>query len=419
MAPPVSGAIFCLAAVSRWAAWPAVVPLSALAGAFLILALYLIIARRDRTVSDTVAAAIDTDAGLGGELRSASWFAARDDRDAWSELHIDRAADRLRGVDWARLYPPVRAPRARFATSLMVCGTLALAIAFPARGSVGVSTSAPPRSEVRLAPDALDVLSPELQEQLEALLAAAETGTLAVNGTNATAAEMRDLLERLGQLRDRDALEKLARVMDADADPDAVQNMKELAQRLKHAAEMNASARELSAALENLARNLSEAARAEQADIELARAAASSDGPQPGNAAQTDAPGGIDQGTIQAVKEAQTAAGGAGVIMMSDQDAAAAVAAPGFGLGGSGAMSTDRQTADIERALRQELVEANKDSAGANVDGQVNRKTEQSQAAVVFTRSAAGKSDRSGAFGPPSVPERRRGDVQRYFLRKQ
>lgn len=418
-APIVAAASLLVAAVSRWAGWPSAFPLGVLAAALLALALYLLFSRRDRTISDAVAATIDTDAGLGGELRSASWFAGRDTRDGWANLHVDRAADRLRSVDWAQLYPPVRAPRARAATSLMVVATLALAIVFPDRP---VDSMASARgNEVRLKPDSTNAnaLPPELQKQLEDLLAAAERGTLDIEGNPVSAVEMRELLDRLRQLRERAELKELAHAMNADPRGSSAQEMMALAERLRLAGEKNEASREFRKAVEDLARNLSEAASAEQAEAERARAAASMEGQQPGAGGQTSASTEIDEATIQTVKEAQSAAGGAGVVMMSNQEAPGGAASPGFGAGGSGSSTGEARMAEIEQALRQETIEANRDQAGANVDSEVRRKTEQGHATVTFTRGSSGKSDKSRAAAPAPVPEARRTDVQRYFIRKQ
>jgi hypothetical protein len=419
-APFVAAAVLCLAAISRLAGSTAVVPLIILAAAVFLLTASSIFARRERPVSDAIAADIDAHAGLGGELRSAGWFASRSARDAWAELHVRRAAERLGGIDWAALYPPVRAPRARAATAVMVCATLAVAVAFPGRVVDGSVRTTRAGGDVRLPPDSDHLLSPELQQQLEALLAAAEAGTLPADGRSGTAAEMRDLLERLGQLRDRQTLEALARAMDTESDSDAVQNLKRLAERLGHAAEKSAATREFQKALEKLAMNLSDAAKATEAEGEREKAMASSEGGKSDAAAEASAAKGMDESAIQALSEAQGAAGGAGVIMMSEQQAESGAASPGLGLGGgSGAMASASESTAIETALKGSIVEANRDSAGANVEAEMNRKTEQGQATAAFTRSASGKSDRSSAFAPPPVPESRRGDVQRYFLRQQ
>ena len=373
-----------------------------------------------------MASAIDADAGLGGELRSASWFAASESRNPWTELHIERAADRMHSVDWSQLYPPVRATRARAATSLVVFATLALAILFPDRW-IGKDAAGVSVTSLRAKPGAVSdsdippLLSPELQKQLEALLAAAETGTLTLDQKSAQAAEMKDLLAKLRQLVDHEALKDLAHAMDSEraTGPNrTAQEMKNLAERAKRAAEMSAASREFREAMEDFARNLSEAAYAEQTNEEQALASMSSKDPQAGDTGQTNAKPGMDEASIQSVRDAEPG-GASGVMMMSSQDSPAGAAPPGFGIGGSGTMNAEGQPTDLPQALRQETVEANKDNAGDNVEAQIRRKTEEGQATATFTRGAAAKSDVHRAAPPPAVPEARRTDVQRYFIRKQ
>jgi hypothetical protein len=419
IAPLVTGLALGVAAVGYWVGWPDAVPLGLLAAACLAGVLQWTLVRRDRAVSDAVAAAIDAEAGLRGELRSASWFAGRGELDEWAALHLDRAADRLQTLDWAQLYRPVRATRSRLATLVMVAATLAIAIALPDRVGAGRDLSAldSRRGDRRLGPSEMQAIPPELLKQIQELLAAAEAGTLAsrLNEGSRSAADMQELLERLRELRDTEALKELARAMDPDKTDMTAEALNALAERVKRAADMTASERAAREALEDLARNLNKAAEAEGLN-ERAEQTASSETPE--NAGErTAAPG--QQEMSQAVNEAQSAAGGAGVVMMSDQNAAGSASSPGFGLGGSGAMPTASEMAALDSALRQELVEASRDSGGSNVEAEIRRKTEQGAASVAFTHSASGPSDVSRAATPPAVPEARRTDVQRYFIRKQ
>ena len=79
-------------------------------------------AARGGRATDLDAATIDEDAGLAGELRSATWFAALPERDTWAECHVARAATRLRGISLPQLYPPVPARRAQLTTAALVPG---------------------------------------------------------------------------------------------------------------------------------------------------------------------------------------------------------------------------------------------------------------------------------------------------------
>jgi hypothetical protein len=413
VAPVAAAALLALAALSRAIGWSPAVPLVALAGAGIVLAAVLLLVRRVRPVSDAAAAAIDTDAGLRGELRSASWFAGRQQQDDWAALHVDRAADRVHAVDWIELYPPVRAPRAGIATSVMVVATIALALVLPGR-SFNPAASARGR-EVTLGPDpAARPLPPDLQKQLAELLAAAEAGTLTRDGKQLDPDQLRDLLEHLKQMSDRQDLKDLAHAMNADTKRTSAQEMKALAERLKKASEISEQSREFQKAVEDLARELSEAAELEEDMEQALAAAAQSEEQQPGAAGQSAK---MDEASIQAMKEPQAGASASGMVMMSDQQSMGA-APPGFGAGGAGSATGEAGMPAIEQALRQEMIEASKDQDGANVDSEVRRKTEQGQASVTFTGGSSGKSDRSRAEAPAPVPEARRTNVQRYFTRK-
>jgi hypothetical protein len=127
-APFVAAISLLVALAGRLQNWP-----PALVG-------WVMVKGRARPLSDRIAAAIDADANCGGELRSASWFATRQDRNAWTDLHLNRAADRLDDINWSALYPPVRAVRAWVTTSILVVATLAAALVFPQRSAARPSS---------------------------------------------------------------------------------------------------------------------------------------------------------------------------------------------------------------------------------------------------------------------------------------
>jgi hypothetical protein len=128
VAPFVAALGLLLALGVRWMGWPAAVVMGVLLIGLAALVAYGAIMRRDRGVSDAMAARVDAEAGLGGELRSANWFAAAERPtlpagsgssgrgssicgssirgssidDAWVDLHVSRAADRLQAVEVGR-----------------------------------------------------------------------------------------------------------------------------------------------------------------------------------------------------------------------------------------------------------------------------------------------------------------------------
>jgi hypothetical protein len=250
-APFLAALCLIVAVAGRALDWPSAVPLTLLALALSSLAGYLVVNGRARPLSDRVAAAIDADASCGGELRSASWFAARQDGDPWTDLHLDRAADRLESIDWSSLYPPVRAVRAWAATALLVAATLVAAFVFPDRHTARASTPAAANESNH--PANMDALPPELLKQLAELLDAAENGTLGTETTSISPAQMRDLIARLGKLQDRQALKELARKLEANrnaATDRSDQQMKALSERAKQAAALNVESREFREAME-------------------------------------------------------------------------------------------------------------------------------------------------------------------------
>jgi hypothetical protein len=404
-----------LAAMSRLLGWPAFVPLSILGAAGLTAILYAFLSRRTHPVSDQTALALDEQASFGGELRSASWFAERENENEWIDLHLTRAAERLERTNWHELYPRVRAPRARAATAAFIAATIAVAMLFPEY------TGLRSRASAQTAPRTPPVeLPPDLQQALEELLAAAEAGTLDDQSVLLSSAEMKEILAQLRELRDTEALKELSHAMSPDAEDGppkrSDEEMRALADRLRRAGEINPDVLEFRKTVDELAKNLTDAAAAEEAEYQNARTTRPSDESadlkQAANASSPDEP------TIQSLKESPSAAGADSVMMMTNKDATAA-GPPGFGVGGSGATRGEAKPTNIEAALRQETIEANADSKGPNVEAQVRRKTEQGQATATFTQGAAGESDRSHAAAPPPVPEARRSDLQRYFIRKQ
>jgi hypothetical protein len=415
-APFGAAACLAMAAISRLLGWPAIVPLSILAAALAAICVYVFLSSRPRRISDEMAAALDADAALAGELRSASWFAARENEDEWIDLHLERAADHLERTDWRDLYPPIRAPRARATTAALMLATIAVALLFPEYAGLRSRASAQ-TTATRTPPGQLPE---DLQQALEELLAAAEAGTLDEQAALLSSAEMKEILSNLRELRDTDALKELSHAMNPDAESapprGSAEEMKALAERLRRAADVNPEVTEFRKTVEELAKNLSEAAAAEESETRNARSSPTSE--ESADLKQASSASSPNEPTIQSLKESQAAAGADSVIMMSNKDANAA-GPPGFGVGGSGSTSGQAKPTNIEAALRQETIEASADTDGPNVEAEVRRKTEQGQASASFTRGAAGQSDRSRATAPPTVPEGRRSDMQRYFIRKQ
>jgi hypothetical protein len=399
-------------------------PVASLGVAALILLGRMFFARREHTVPDDVAAGIDEAAGFGGELRSASWFASRDSRDSWADYHLDRAARRLGGVDWRALYPAVRAPRAKTVTAVLAVCTVALAMFLPGRESIwpGTSASAATARAVRAKGIAdVEALLPDVQKELEALLAAAENGTAMPGGTPMTATELRSLINRLNALRDAGRLKDLARAMApaGGRSDEPSKEMTAIADRAQKAAQMPSVAPDVRDTLQKVAEDMTDAAKAAQPPNPNASETTTAKNAQKSDTAPGKKGSDVDEASITSISEAE-AGGGAGIIMMGAKDDASGRSSPGIGLGGGSDRRTDAgRMADLEAALRRETIEASTDNGGQNVQTEARRKTEHGQATVTYVHSAPGTFDRGRAVAPPPVPESRRAAVQTYFIRPQ
>ena len=422
IAPYAASLALCAALIGAARGWPAVLPVVVLGLGLCTLIAYAFIGWRGRAVPDSAAAAIDADAALGGELRSANWFADRDARDPWAEFHVNRAAERIEGIDWSAVYPSVPNRRAQLATGVIGIGALLLPLALPEFPRVGttINKDAAPKAGMTVTRPLAQGLPVDLPEDLEALLSAAESGTLRIENA-ADVQAVQKLIDKLAQLHGTESLKQLARAMAPDADPARPQSteavLKVLADRAEHAARNLAVPPPLRDALESLSNDLSQLAKAERAANADPREALPAETPPEGDTVQTSAAGKKDEMSIQAVRDAD-AGGGAGVLMIADPGAFGRD--PGSGLGGgSGVDAQQGRMADIAQALRRETVEASANSEGSDVLSEQRRKSERGQATVSFTHSAARTFDSGRRAAPPAVPEGRRAAIQSYFVRKQ
>jgi hypothetical protein len=408
VAPIVSAMGLIVAAFVRWRNAPAIIPLALLAVSAAGWITYACLQRYRVRVSDATASAIDDDARLGGELRSATWFAARSTDDPWAAFHLERAAEHLESIDFARLYAPVRARRARVATGVMVAVALLLVATFPERPrAVAAVRAAPSETPPRKVPPvALDGVPAELPQGLEDLLVAIENGTLPAG--NAADAALRGTLTQLQALKDPQALAALARAMAADRSrADDAAKMKELADRAKRDAAMTPPS-DIRDALEQLSKKLSDpGGEMDSAGFEK------SDEAQPQGSVDLAGP------PPQSSRDASAIAS-LGMVALSKQEASDPNAPPGAGAGGaSSSPNTGGTMPEISRALRHEIIEANEDDVTGDVHTDARRHTERGKAAATFTGSAAGTFDATRASAPPPVPETRRAGIQTYFSRKQ
>jgi hypothetical protein len=410
VAPIVAAAAVCVALYVRWKYAPPLIPVALLIGFAAGWLVYAYGQRRFVRVTDSTAAAIDDDARLGGELRSAAWFAtSRQTEDPWAAFHVDRAAERLESIDLAQLYPPVTARRARVATGVLVALVAFLVGTFPERPHAvqTFGTTAPDTILQRIPPQSLDGLPAELPQELLDLLEAIESGTLPP--PDLADAAMQGMLTQLQALKDPKALAALARALAAERqDGNTAAAMKELADRTRRDAAMTPPSG-IRDALDELSKKLSDPGRElDTAGLE------ESDEPQ----AEEQGGANLDAPPPQSSRDASAIAG-LGMVTLSNQDASDPNAPPGIGAGGTSANPSLAATAPkVSEALRHEIIEAHEEDVSADVQTDTRRKTERGRAATTFTGSAAGTFDGARTTAPLPVPETRRAGIQNYFTRK-
>jgi hypothetical protein len=131
LAPGAAALAFVLAIAARLAGWSGAWPMGLGVLILAALAAYVLAHGRRRATSDAIAARVDDDAALHGELRSAHWFASTPAPDAWATYHLDQAATRADAVDWASLYPPVRAARSWIVAGVLAAAALVVNLGVP------------------------------------------------------------------------------------------------------------------------------------------------------------------------------------------------------------------------------------------------------------------------------------------------
>jgi hypothetical protein len=414
LAPAAAGIGLLVALATRFAGWPLGIPLGTLAAFAAGLLLYVLHRRRDREISDAVAMSVDTDAGLGGELRSAHWFATSGTGDEWAAYHVEQAADRVGRIDWQALYPPIRAARAWALTAVLAVATIALALNVPGLGPTSQGASA------AVAGIPAEQVPAEVQRRIEDLLAAMQAAKLSEADARLKLAELKDLMDQL----DPELQKKLAELLKKQPlGADAQTKRRDLdeedkAQKAERGENANAGLPEdVRWGLEDLAARLA-SANLERKTAEGNQAASSETGEQGRGSQQAEAqPAG--QMSMQLMREAAKDAGqasmmmGGGGLMGGDSQAGAG--------GNSGQKTGQADVKSIAEALRRELVEAAADARGENVPIEdIRRKTEQGHSTLGFSRVMPQTSFDSGrTAAPPAVPVARHPLLYNYFIRKQ
>ncbi|MBP6715614.1 MAG: hypothetical protein KA205_02030, partial [Acidobacteria bacterium] len=195
--PFVAGSLLVAAALIRLTHLSPMIFWTLLALAAIGVAVFAWINGRVPAVTDASAAQLDADAALRGELRSAHWFATHPDGDAWTAFHLQGAAERVERISWPSVYPPVPVARVWVVSSLVALSAIVVVLssAWPsARRAAGAAREG---GEVAADIRPTSVLPPDLQKQLDDLIAAVQRGEIPMDTARAKAAELRDQLAKL------------------------------------------------------------------------------------------------------------------------------------------------------------------------------------------------------------------------------
>lgn len=423
VAPYAAGFALILALASRWFGWTAGVPAIALLLVAVGLAGWAWWGGRELPVTDAAAASIDQDAKLAGELHSAHWFAGRPlpDADAsegtsWSAFHLKKASAHIQSVDWTALYPPVQATRQWLTSGALVAvAIIALVVGPRSREAILASQGLSPE-EIKAAM-AGEMLPDDIQAKIDALLGEIAEGGLTDEQARLKMDELRDLLGKLDEATKEAELAK-GDAAEAQGGEKPSDDPGDMAAKAENAADANAGLPEdVRWSLEDLANRLANAKENQSPTNEKNQAASEQTG-EKGNAGEGAEASQMQQAAgMQMVREAASDAT-EGQMMQGGGGAMGGDSKPGAGGNQGGQGPVDLKA--LAQALRQEMIQAQTDQLGENIDTELRRKTEQSQAKVSFTRVPAPTTfDRSRAALPPPVPEAHRSLLQRYFQRRQ
>ena len=411
LAPAVAGLALVFALAARFLlGWPAWAGLVALVAGAVALGAYVAILRRARPTTDAIALAVDADAHLAGELRSAHWFEDQTEHDPWAAFHLKVATDHARGVDWASLYPRTPAARSWVATAVLSVVVVGLAIRLPApTQAAGDAAAAAAEIGAQLPID--------LQKKLAALLAEMDLADAQRDpaAKEMALADLKDLMAKLDpamQKKLADMLEK--RALDKNEKADAASKDDERAERAE-----NSTAglpEDVKWALENEAAKMAQS-NDDRKTAEQNPSATQETGEKGAGSAQAQQETSLTPVAAPLVREAASDPGGK--MMMGGGGPMGGDSRPGAGGNNKDAQGA-AEALLLAQALRKELVEASADALGENVDKEdLRRKTEQGKSSLGFTRAAEPREyEPSRATAPPPVPEARRSLLFSYFIRR-
>jgi hypothetical protein len=400
-AAPFFAALFLVVAVAgRLSGWSGALALGSAAGLALLLAAYALLPRRTDVITDAQAAALDTRAELGGELRSAHWFASQPANDDWVSYHLSRAADRIRATPWTTLYSPERMPRAYAITAAIAATALVITLI----GPTTPAAVAPGAQRGGAVGPVCVLTAAEIERQLAALLATLES-TDTANLRPATADEIRKLLDAVRESQ-RQSAGRPGSAVD-----------EQLHQRLERAAQMKSLDPEVRDALQDLKQALAASREQNTPAQKSAGASPEQSGTPQGDAAQASKSGDQESAQGQMVSDSQPGAG-IGIVGMTNEPGTPPRDA-GLGMGGSdGGSPNSGVMVQLGAALRRETLESGAGEAAGDPATDLRHKTDRGTASVGFSRGAAAATPRGRTNAVPVIPEARRPAARAYFQRK-
>jgi len=411
-APLAAAGLLALAVAGRFAGWPRWVPLAALGVTAVVLGVFAVIQRRVLPTSDAIATAVDADAGLRGELRSAHWFealASETDRGPWAEYHIGVAADRAARVDWPALYPAVKAGRQWAGTALLSAAIIAMSVALPAR----VATA--PVDGASMDPALAAQLPPDLAKKLAALMAQLQAGEADAKAKQLSLEEMKALMAKLDPAMQKKLAEMLEKMSMANPQDKAKANADARPERAENSAA--GLPEDVRWAQEDLAQRAAQGNEDRQTNAKNPSASSETGEKGKGSAQAEQQKAGAAETATPMVREA--AADPGGKMMMGGGGPMGGDSRPGAG-GNQGAQQGAAEALLLAQALKKDTLEAHADALGENVEkDDLKKKTEQGKSALGYSRVAETRTfDPSRAAAPPPVPEARRQLLLNYFIRK-
>ena len=420
---PIGAAVILLIAVaSRLVGWPLAVTLTLTAIAVVGAGVALWIARRPRPVTDLIAAAIDDDAKLAGELRSAYYFAAASaettekslkgapkepvKQDDWTAFHLERAATRVSTVSWRDVYPPTSTGRAWTVTAALMVAAFLLPAGLPVWPSAPAAVSAATQNP-ELAAE-LELLPTDLQLQILDIMEALRTGKLTLE-------------QALAALRELPAFQKLDKDL-RDQIENSLQDVGQSTDESERTDATDAAPGQTTSDVQWARENMASRLAAEQAQK-------GEGGEPPKEIEQTPARGEHDQSgekgegsQAQAsarvpAKEGMQTEGATGMALRNGE-----TGDPGMAFGGKkGSVKYGTVDAtELAAALKKEQIEAIANLDNSNLKNEdKRRKTERGWSALRYTRVSGPTSfDRARTEAPHIVPEARRPLLERYFVRE-